>query len=60
MLRQALLHPEAGQAQRRDLVRGMFGETLDGYCALRVADCLIRLAELRARRPNRARISEHA
>jgi hypothetical protein len=43
-LRTALTNPTADSDRRRALVRSMFGDTLDGYSALRVAECLSRLA----------------
>jgi len=44
MLRRALAQPEVGSSHRRSLIKNMFGDTLDGYSGLRVADRLIRLA----------------
>jgi hypothetical protein len=44
MLRRALLEPQTQSAARRDLIKTMFGDTLDGYSGLRVADRLMKLA----------------
>ncbi len=46
MLRQALIQPEFQRADRRALIKTMFGDTLDGYSGLRVADRLIKLAQM--------------
>jgi len=46
MLRRALVEPDAGRLERQSLIRSMFGDTLDGYSGLRVADRLIRLAAI--------------
>ena len=43
LLRQALTDPEAGSTQRKILIQNMFGSTLDGRAAERVAEQLVRL-----------------
>lgn len=48
MLRHALVEPEAGRTERQTLVKSMFGDTLDGYSGLRIADRLITLAGIGA------------
>lgn len=48
MLRRSLTQPEVRRPQRRALIKSMFGDTLDGYSGLRVADRLIKLAGVRA------------
>lgn len=48
LVRQALTRPEENALQRRKLVNKMFGDTLDGYSGLRVADRLITLARIGA------------
>jgi hypothetical protein len=47
MLRRALVEPEVDRSERRALIMSMFGDTLDGYSGLRVADRLIKLAGVR-------------
>ena len=47
MLRLSLTQPEVRRSQRRALVKSMFGDTLDGYSGLRVADRLVKLAGAR-------------
>jgi hypothetical protein len=44
MLRRALAEPASGSAERKALIKDMFGDTLDGYSGLRVADRLMQLA----------------
>ena len=41
MLQDALTHPGRRHAQQRALLRSMFGDSLDGRSAYRVADCLL-------------------
>jgi hypothetical protein len=50
MLRRALVEPKAGSVERKALIRGMFGDTLDGGSAARVAEILLFLAERRDHR----------
>jgi hypothetical protein len=50
MLRAALVDPDAYRLQRRALVKSMFGDTLDGYSNLRIADRLIKLAGVMGRK----------
>ncbi len=50
MLRRALTNPGEASKARRDLVRKMFGTSLDGYAALRFAEQLSDLAEMSERR----------
>jgi hypothetical protein len=50
MLRAALIDPEAHRLQRRGLVKSMFGDTLDGYSNLRIADRLIKLSGVMGRK----------
>jgi hypothetical protein len=45
LLRKALTEPRTDSAQRRDLIKRMFGNTLDGHSCERVAAQLVRLAE---------------
>jgi hypothetical protein len=47
MLKQALANPSTGRAERLNLVRSMFGDTLDGCSSERVAQTLISLAKRR-------------
>jgi hypothetical protein len=47
MLRRALVNPTMGSAQRRALIKKMFGETLDGCSGARVARRLVDLASRR-------------
>jgi hypothetical protein len=51
MLRRALTQPEAQRANRHALVSSMFGDTLDGYAGLRVADRLMKLTLISSPRP---------
>jgi hypothetical protein len=44
LLREALADPTKRQAEQRALIGRMFGDTLDGRSAYRVADCLVRWA----------------
>jgi hypothetical protein len=44
MLRDAIINPSADTARRQNLIKGMFGKTLDGHSATRVADRLLDLA----------------
>jgi hypothetical protein len=44
MLEAALVKPEEHRTQRAELVKRMFGETLDGYSGLRAANRLIQLS----------------
>jgi hypothetical protein len=44
MLRDALTHPERRSAERRELMRRMFADTLDGRSHQRVAEVLLTLA----------------
>jgi hypothetical protein len=44
LLRKCLVDPHADRARRQLLIKTMFGTTLDGYSAVRVADRLARLA----------------
>jgi hypothetical protein len=46
LLRAALVDPGRHGDQRRSLIATMFGAKLDGYSAVRVADRLVRLAEV--------------
>jgi hypothetical protein len=45
LLRQALIEPQAGSAERRALIQGMFGDSLDRHSAERVAGYLLKMAE---------------
>ena len=44
LLRRALGAPHNGRMQRRNLIKAMFGSTLDGYAGWRVAERLLNLA----------------
>jgi hypothetical protein len=46
LLRRVLIQPELQHSERRALIEKMFGDTLDGYSGLRVADRLIKLARI--------------
>jgi len=43
MLLKGLIEPQAGSERRRQFIREMFGDTLDGNSGRRVAEELIRL-----------------
>ena len=45
LLEQTLNDPDINREPRRRLIRGMFGNTLDGRSGQRVVDCLLKLAE---------------
>jgi hypothetical protein len=55
MLRRALTEPALHRSKRSALMKTMFGDTLDGYAGLRVADRLIKLAQLGSSLPTRSR-----
>jgi hypothetical protein len=44
LIRQSLVNPEQGRAQRRDFIQKMFADTLDGYSSHRLADQILSLA----------------
>jgi len=46
LIRESLTHPDAAREERRRLIERMFGETLDGCSARRIADKLVELADL--------------
>jgi hypothetical protein len=50
MLHAALVNPAAYRSQRRALIRSMFGDTLDGYSNLRIADRLVKLSGVMGRK----------
>jgi hypothetical protein len=43
LLRKGLTEPQADSANRRELLKQMFGDTLDGYSSVRVASQLVKL-----------------
>lgn len=45
LIREALERPDSLRTQRRDLIERMFGETLDGHSAERIAGLLVNLAD---------------
>lgn len=56
LLREAIVSPERRSAERHRLIEKMFGRSLDGYSAVRVADRLVRLAEVTAPTPKEATV----
>ena len=48
LIRQALLDPTRRRSERRELLRRIFGDTLDGRSGDRVAEVLLKLANPRA------------
>jgi hypothetical protein len=58
MLRHALIEPKDGRLERQAMLGRMFGDTLDGYSGLRIADRLITLSGIAATRRLRSKVAE--